>query len=44
MSIVSNIEQNGGTIRTKELKQQKESPYYGLRKAIAEIKSCLIDC
>lgn len=36
VGIVSNIEQNGGAIRTKELKQQKDNPYYGLRKAIAE--------
>lgn len=36
MGIVSSIEQNGGTIRTKELKEKKERPYYGLGKAIAE--------
>ena len=36
MGIVEHVERNGGTISTKELKEQKENPHYGLRKAIAE--------
>ena len=35
MGILFDIEQNGGSIRTRELKEGNDSLYYGLRKAIS---------
>lgn len=36
MSIEQNISANGGSIRTRELKERKPNPYYAIRKAISD--------